>query len=160
MAFNGRSDLGSLICEGLGLSTVTLNSLGLEKLARIDNAAENVPLYQVVRLVMQGASDQEVSEMAAYWASLTRMDVFDELRRLWDEVDLVRVDPKVTGVPTLFLDPQLPLINYADMRDAFLRFVPDAQVDELDLWPGQMTNPEAGRELANKIVAFVDSLES
>ena len=151
------SRAGSLVIEGLLLPQATLLAAGF------DNLAALVPLvlpqdkawaHQVARLILAEAPD-EASRLADQIVNDVDWDVVRTLSRSWASWNMFDDMPQVS-VPTLFLAAGLPVAGYDETLALLRRFAPDTEVGQLQLWPTRNDLSEAGIELAEKVISFID----
>jgi hypothetical protein len=89
------------------------------------------------------------------------MDADIDWPRFLDELDsfraanLLQRRPDLQA-PTLYLDSPLRVAGYAEQRDAFLKLVPHATVEELAVWPGHLHEKRSGRDLSEKVLLFIE----
>ena len=110
---------------------------------------------QILRLVMQGADEQYLAE---------------EMKRVERDVDPVKLeamfvpgDPAslqefTLSQPSLYLEMALEIAGADESAQIFKMFVPGARVDRLECWPLKLHEDEGGRELAGKIVPFIEEV--
>ena len=96
-----------------------------------------------------------------FWDRYARMMDSDiDWPRFLDEIDsfrganLLQEKPDLRA-PALYLDSPLRVAGYAEQRDAFLTLVPDAEVEELEVWPGHLHEKESGRDLSRRALEFI-----
>jgi class 3 adenylate cyclase len=155
-----RAGIRSFACDGIALPPATLRALGLGALADAVAAAIQVDKpalltsIQSARHLMQGAGEEKISELAAVMAKKANWAKLDEFYYSWIETDITSEAIQLTA-PVLYLDPPVQWPGWGDMADIFRRFVPHAEVEELKHWPMHLHDPEAGVELAEKVIAFI-----
>jgi hypothetical protein len=134
----------------------TLRSLDLPGAADVYEsvqASQQVrPTYQWLRWFMKGAPEDQIE----HWADVIDADVDPSLAnaswRSFFTLDMTLHSPDVR-VPTLFLSPVWLAAEY--WRDAFLHFVPHAEVEDLESWPTRLHEESSASEFSRKVVAFI-----
>lgn len=154
--------VGSLVIDGLLLSSATLHAAGY------DNLAALVPLIlprdkswaqQVARMVVAGGGEELVQRLAEQTSQDLDWELTRKLSESWASWNMFDEQPEVT-VPALFLTAGVPVAGYDETLALLRRFATSVEVGRLELWPTQNHLPEAGIELAEKVIAFVNRLES
>jgi hypothetical protein len=146
----------SFIAAGMVTPPGTLHALGQSDLANVFISAwEGGSSYQYPRLVMEGAPE----ELWDRYAHMMDADI--DWPRFLDELDsfraanLLQRRPDLQA-PALYLDSPLRVAGYAEQRDAFLKLVPHATVEELAVWPGHLHEKRSGRDLSEKVLLFIE----
>jgi hypothetical protein len=154
---NSPGAVHSLVAEGLVLPEATLRAVGLKSLAevvRVLQPSDRSWSHQLTRLTMTNSSEEEIEETAHLIEEDIDWAKIDEASRSYNGVDLVEEGVRI-DLPTLYLQGQMPLAGYEEMRDVFLRFVPHAQTGTLSKWPQELDDEESGHELARVTTAFL-----
>jgi hypothetical protein len=148
----------SFIAAGMVTPLATLQALGETALADILMLGwEGRTTYQYVRLIMEGAAEEEWDRYARMMDQEIDWTLFTSAIESWPSLNLVQDKPELL-CPGLYLDSPLPVAGYAEQREAFLKIVPGAEVQELDVWPGRMHEKASGRDLSQKALAFIQGL--
>ncbi|HET9201081.1 MAG TPA: hypothetical protein VFO84_08925 [Dehalococcoidia bacterium] len=146
--------VSSLVTTGFRPSPGTLRALGMGALADATSALYRVDRSQLfVRLLMLDAPDSVIQ----YWSERLDNDIdwpyAVQFRLDYEQVDLTRLGFKV-NVPTLFLEPAIPVAGYADTKPIFERFVPNLSSAGVS-WPSHLHEEACGREFAAAVVPFL-----
>jgi hypothetical protein len=144
----------SLTATGFRPTPGTLRALGMASLADATSALYRVDRSQLfVRLLMLDAPDA----MIQHWSERLDKDInwpyAVEFRLDYEQVDLTRMELKV-DVPTLFLEPTIPVAGYADTKPLFQRFVPNVASAAVS-WPSHLHEEACGREFAAAVIPFL-----
>ena len=147
--------VSSLVTTGFRPSPGTLRALGMSALADATSALYRVDRSQVfVRLLMLDAPDSVIQ----HWSERLDNDIdwpyAVEFRLDYEKTDLTRMQLGAT-VPTLFLEPAIPVAGYADTKPLFERFVPNVQSTGVS-WPSHLHEDACGREFATAVVPFLE----
>lgn len=150
--------LGSLAVAGIRPPPATLRALGFDDLADATSALYRVDhAYQFLRLLMDGAAEDTI----AHWAETMDGDIdwpyAVQFRASYEQLNLLREEVRV-DMPVLYLDPAARVVGYTEMREVFLRWAPEAAMQDLDLWPGKLHEPESGRDFSSRVTAFINAL--
>lgn len=159
VALSGLETALSLVCAGIAVPPATLRAMGMASHA--DASAATVSrfrlgrggTYYILRGSMEGASDQEIEEVAQKVDAEIDLAFLGELTKSWEGLDLVHEKPRIT-CPTLYLNAHLPL--YEDMDQVFRRIVPSAEVGDLEVWSGRLHHAESGHDLTRKAIPFIE----
>jgi hypothetical protein len=156
MALDGQGErVGSYVAAGMSTPPATLREAGLDSVAAGAEAMFNwMRSYQYIRLVMQGASEDVWTRTADMMDLDVDWDHTVALQRSMGELNLIARAPKIT-CPTLYLDSPLNVAGFADVRDIFLRLVPGARVEELEVWPSRLQEKATGLDLTRKALPFI-----
>ena len=103
---------------------------------------------------MQGASEEEWARYAGLMDREVDWPRFAVAWESWPTLNLLQDRPDLR-TPTLYLDSPLRVAGYAEQRETFLRIVPNAEVQELDIWPERLHEKETGRDLSKRVLAFI-----
>jgi hypothetical protein len=152
-------DIASFVADGMWTPPATLRSLGLPEMAQAAVSSFRGRSHQWVRLYTQGASEDEQNRYADMMDNDIDWLYLAELAPSFMALDLVREGVQVRA-PTLYLDPAVELVGLAGMGESFKRFVPHAELDYLELWPGQLHHRQSGSEFARKVTAFIARQEA
>lgn len=159
MALDGLETVHSLVCAGFAVPPTTLRAMGMASHA--DASAATVSrfrlgrggTYYILRGSMEGATDNEIEEVAQKLDAEIDLAFLGEVTVSWEGLDLVHEKPRV-GCPTLYLNAQLPL--YEGMDQVFKRIVPTAEVDDLEVFSGRLQHAESGHDLTSKAIPFIE----
>jgi hypothetical protein len=144
----------SLSAAGMWVPGATLRALGRADIADVAVGTPNFnSSYQYFRLVMEGASDEQI-DAAARQANADIDGAFAaDLSTPLSALNLTREPP--VRVPTLYLDSPLPVAGFAEMTDLFVSLVPHAEVQPLERWPGRLHERATGRDVSEKVIPFI-----
>jgi hypothetical protein len=143
----------SLVAVGMYPFAGTLRALNLESMARLQKAqSRSLFGHSTVRIMMQGASDEEIDEAVDDLDAQVDWDYWSRCEPSYSDFNLLAHSP-VIDVPTLFLHS--PLDPDRVMSEAFFRVVPDAETGALDIWPTRMQDAASGDEMAAKVSDFI-----
>ena len=162
IALDGNEELAaSLTCAGFSVPPATLRSLDRPSVASGASAMFRwKSSYQYVRLVMPGADEEVWTEAAKVLDRDVDWQRAGVTLQEMEECDLEVSGPRVSAIPALYLDSPLSVAGFAEMTEIFLRYVPQAKVEELAAWPGRMQDSETGRDLSRKVIAFIEAVEA
>jgi hypothetical protein len=152
----------SLVIEGLLLSGATLHAAGYDSLAALVPLIlprEKSWVQQVARLTVAGGGEDLVERLAEQISDDLDWELTRKLSESWAGWNIFDEQPRVT-VPALFLRAGLPVAGYDETLALLRRFATRVEVDQLELWPTQNHLPEAGAELAHKVIDFIDRVNA
>lgn len=148
----------TLTCAGFSVPPGTLRALGLMSVAGAAAAMFRWQSnYQYVRLVMAGADEQTWTSVAHAMDADVDWSLAARHMEKLEELDLEAERVRLSSVQTLYLDSPLQVAGYAEMTEIFLRFVPQARVEELKIWPGRLQDRESGLDLSGTVIPFIDA---
>ena len=110
-------------------------------------------------MVVAGGGEELVQRLAEQTSQDLDWELTRKLSESWASWNMFDEQPEVT-VPALFLTAGVPVAGYDETLALLRRFATSVEVGRLELWPTQNHLPEAGIELAEKVIAFVNRLES
>jgi class 3 adenylate cyclase len=155
---SGRTPTRSFVAAGMSVTPATLRALDLDSLAEAASLGYQLGgTYQIVRALMEGASEDEWTMRAEQWDAAVDPEYLGQFWRSFEHLDLLRERPQVS-VPALYLETPLAVAGYQDMKDIFLYFVPEARVGVLKAWPTHLQDPDTGRDFAGRITEFIHGL--
>jgi hypothetical protein len=156
-----ETEPSSFIAVGMGMSPAALRSVRMSSMAATVTADAGVKLPRSgqvrwhLRRSLIDAPEEYAEELCRHLAELVDWDYWVEFDASSDELDILRERPRVT-CPTLFL--QLPpagtSFTEGEPAKLFMEVVPDAEVGQLEEFPLRLYDPDNGRELVDKVLAF------
>jgi hypothetical protein len=145
----------SLSVAGMWVPGATLRALGMPDIADVAVGTPNFnSSYQYFRLVMEGASEEQIDTTARQANAEIDGAFAAELSVPFGALNLTREPPVLA--PTLYLDSPLPVAGFAEVTELFLKLAPQAEVETLDRWPGRLHERETGRDLSSKVIPFIE----
>jgi hypothetical protein len=160
LALSGDEGVAGYVAGGFYPPPPTLRSLELPGAADVYEsiqASQQVrPTHQWLRWFMQGASEGEITKWAETIDADIEPDIVGDSWRSFFALDMTLHTPDVRA-PTLFLNPVWLASEY--WRDAFLRFVPHAEVEEMQSWPTTLHVAASGGEFSRRVMSFMSQRE-
>ncbi|MEX2237711.1 MAG: hypothetical protein WEB00_09275 [Dehalococcoidia bacterium] len=153
-----RRPARSLTTAGLFSSAATLEAAGEFALAAALTAVTALAITpaQIVPLAMEGAAPRDVeTAIAAAELGIERANYHQLLAR-FHETDFT--GRTTVDIPVLCLDVPFPTPGADRLFELFKESIPNARRDELLIWPMRMQEAAGGRELAGKVIAFIQSV--
>lgn len=147
--------VATFVADGMWTPPATLRAMGRPEMAQAAVSSFRGRSHQWVRLYMQEGNEEEWRVAAEIMDADVDWPYLGKLAPSFMALDLFEERPRV-DIPTLYLNPAVELIGLEGMTDAFKRFAPNAETDELRLWPGRMQDPRSGHEFANRVIRFLD----
>jgi hypothetical protein len=145
----------SLIMVGFLASPEKLEATGQHSLAGAmavnrQVAVTNAP--QILRLLMQGADEQYLSEQI----KMVERDVDPaKLAALMTPGDPGSQSQFTLTQPSLHLQMALTIAGAEESAEIYRTLVPGTRTDRLESWPLKLHEEESGKELAGKVVPFL-----
>ncbi|MEX2236182.1 MAG: hypothetical protein WEB00_01410 [Dehalococcoidia bacterium] len=148
----------SCVCAGFSVPPATLRSLNMPSQAVAAAAMFRWrSSYQYMRLVMEDADEEHWNRLAALADADIDWATTAVVQRSLEDLDLEEEQPRLT-IPALYLDSPLTVSGFAEMTEVFRRYAPAAAVQQLSVWPGRLHDQETGRDLSQKVLAFIQAL--
>ena len=154
-----ESEVGSFTATGISLPAATMRALGRTDVALATGAESRFlqNAQNILRQVMRGADDYELTRYAAILDEEIDWDYLSALRVSLDEIDLCARPLKISA-PVLYLSAAAESATSIELAEVFHRFVPGAQVQPLKAWPNRLQYEDTGHQLSARVRAFIHGL--
>jgi hypothetical protein len=148
----------SIVFAGLMPSPRAVRAVGgpeLEGAVNIVFAVSKNP-GQMLRITMQGAPEEQVVEETRRLESTLDRSVLEEIIDVTSQADYAGL-PSYT-VPTLYLATQVAVPGAEYAQEILKSWLTDVREDVLYEWPLRLHEETGGRELADKVIPFIQEV--
>ncbi|MEX2238618.1 MAG: adenylate/guanylate cyclase domain-containing protein [Dehalococcoidia bacterium] len=148
----------SFTALGMAVPNATLHAIGAPELV---NSPEQTIRFSPTETwaggLLKGVDAASLKTLVSRIDAEIDWSYLAEFQRSFETLNLLHERPFIE-VPTLFLNTPLDVESRETITKLFLKFVPDAELGALELWPADLGSREAGLELSGRVSRFLDSL--
>lgn len=148
----------SFIALGMAVPNTTLQAIGAPEL--IDSPEQKIrfsPTETWAGGLLKGVAPDSLAALVKRIDAEIDWAYLAEFQRSFETLNLVREKPFIE-TPSIFLTTPLDVESRETILRLFFKFVPDADVGALQLWPADLGSRESGQELSSRVLGFINQL--